>query len=145
MALFQPTDGAVLGSVLEIRRSWHRWRFGAKVRARIFQWCFAIPAILIATYATVLSDEAVGWQTVLTYCVCALCVIWPIVSIASMIERCEREARRYERSRTFPSARQRGVQHVRSQTGAEQRVAHLERAFVRQHRFVSDVAHELRT
>ena len=122
---------------LEIRRS----RFRPRSGARAFRVCFAIAAILIAVCATVLSKESVAWQTLVIYWVLTLCVIGLVACIASVIERCEREARRI----AFPAARRSEAEPRHSTLHVALRIAHLEQMIVRQHRFVSDAAHELRT
>jgi hypothetical protein len=78
----------VSANLLEIRPPLPRTRS----RARVFQLCFAIPAALIAVYAAALSGETKVWQTATPCWVLAVLVIGLIAGIASMIERCEREA-----------------------------------------------------
>jgi two-component system, OmpR family, sensor kinase len=131
----------VSANLLEIRRSWTRTRLGA----RVFQVCFAIPAASIAVYATVLSGETNTWQTATLCWLLTGLVIWLIARIASMIERCEREANQNEGPRVALPVKRRRAALLRASLGIEERLAHLEQVIVRQHRFVSDVAHELRT
>ena len=129
-------------NLLEIRPPLTRPRWGS----RVFQLCFAIPATLIAVYATALSDETKAWKTATLCWVLAVLVIGLIARIASMIERCEREANQSGALAISPprSKRRREVPW-RTSPRAEERLAHLEQVIVRQHRFVSDAAHELRT
>lgn len=134
-------EGAVSANLLEIRRSWTRTRRGA----RAFQVCFAIPAALIAVYATVLSGETNVWETASLCWILTGLVIALIARIASMIERCEREASQNETPTVVLPAKRRRAALLRASTDAEERLAHLEQVIVRQHRFVSDAAHELRT
>jgi signal transduction histidine kinase len=131
----------VSANLLEIRRSWTRTRLGA----RVFQVCFAIPATLIAVYATVLSGETNAWQTAILCWLLTGLVIWLIARIAAMIERCEREATQNEGPRQALPVKRRRAALLRASLDVEERLAHLEQVIVRQHRFVSDVAHELRT
>jgi signal transduction histidine kinase len=131
----------VSANLLEIRRSWTRTRLGA----RVFQVCFAIPATLIAVYATVLSGETNAWQTATLCWLLTGLVIWLIARIAAMIERCEREANQNEGPRQALPVKRRRAALLRASLDVEERLAHLEQVIVRQHRFVSDVAHELRT
>jgi len=131
----------VSANLLEIRRSWTRTRLGA----RVFQVCFAIPATLIAVYATVLSGETNAWQTATLCWLLTGLVIWLIARIAAMIERCEREANQNGGPRVALPVKRRRAALLRAWLGVEERLAHLEQVIVRQHRFVSDVAHELRT
>lgn len=126
---------------LEIRRTSSRPHRGAYA----FLLCFAVPAISIAVCATALLNGIIAWQTVLIYWVLALCVIGVVARVASVIERCEREAHQDNRPVAFPSVRPSEARQWRSQMGEESRITYLERMIVRQHRFVSDVAHELRT
>jgi signal transduction histidine kinase len=128
-------------NLLEIRRSWLRTHWGA----RAFQLCFAIPAASIAVYATVLSGETNGWLTASLCWVLAGLVIGLIARIASMIERCEREASQDGGPTVGLLVKPRRRVWLRASLGAEERLAHLEQVIVRQHRFVSDAAHELRT
>ena len=128
-------------NLLEIRRPWVRTRWGAHV----FQLCFAIPAALIAVYATVLSDETHAWRTATICWVLTLLVIGLIARIASMIERCEREANQNGGFTVVPADGRRSAARLRLATGADERLMHLEQVIVRQHRFISDAAHELRT
>jgi signal transduction histidine kinase len=128
-------------NLLEIRRPWRRTPSGA----RVFQLCFAIPATLIAVYATVLSDAIHAWQTATVCWGLTLLVIGLIARIASMIERCEREANQNGAPTVLTAAEQPGAAPLPAAIGAQQRLTHLEQVIVRQHRFVSDAAHELRT
>ena len=109
-----------------------------RTAARVFQLCFAIPAALIATYATV---ETNTWRVATICWVLTLLVIWVIAGIASLIERCEREASQNGESTIPQPERSRGAES----TATKERLAHLEQIIVRQHRFISDAAHELRT
>jgi len=105
---FSHCEGAVSANLLEIRRSWTRTRFGA----RVFQVCFAIPATSIAVYATVLSGETNAWQTAILCWLLTGLVIWLIARIAAMIERCEREATQNEGPRVaLPVKRRRAGEH----------------------------------
>lgn len=128
-------------NLLEIHRPW----VNTRLRAHVLKACFAVPAALIAVYATVLSDQTHTWRTATIYWALAALVIGLIVGIASMIERCEREA-----TQNGGPSRSLTVQHssaaqLRAANGAQERIAHLEHVIVRQHRFVNDAAHELRT
>jgi signal transduction histidine kinase len=105
----------------------------------VFRLACAVPAALLAVYVTVLSGEIIPWQTAAAYWVLTLLVIYLVARIASMIERCEREATQDGGPVVSPGPAR------RSAVGAEERLAHLEQVIVRQHRFVSDAAHELRT
>jgi signal transduction histidine kinase len=131
----------VSANLLEIRPPSSRPRSGA----RVFQLCFAIPATLIAVYATSLSDETKVWQAAALGWVLAVLVIGLIARIASMIERCEREANQSGIPVSLPNSKRRRDVPWRAPPRTEERLAHLEQVFVRQHRFVSDAAHELRT
>lgn len=128
-------------NALEVELPSTRTRRGA----RLFQLCFAIPAALIAVYATVLADRTNNWQLATICWALTLLVIWLIAGIASMIERCEREAKQNGGPAILPPAGWRRAAPLREAIGTEERVAHLEQVIVRQHRFVSDAAHELRT
>jgi signal transduction histidine kinase len=134
-------EGTVSANLLEIHRPFARTRWGAHV----FQLCFAIPAALIAVYATVLSDETHAWRTATICWVLTLLVIGLIASVASMIERCEREANQNGGFTVVPADGRRSAARLGSATGADERLLHLEQVIVRQHRFISDAAHELRT
>ncbi len=128
--------------LFEMGRRWTRTRF----RTRVFQLCFGIPAALIAIYATVLANKTNTWNLATLCWVLALLVIWLIVGIASMIERCEREASQNGESAPLSAAAgRRGPAPLYGAVGAEERLLHLEQVIVRQHRFLSDAAHELRT
>jgi signal transduction histidine kinase len=131
----------VAANLLEVRPPWTRTRS----RARVFQLCFAIPAALIAVYATVLSDQIHAWQTATICWVLTLVVMGLIARIASIIERCEREASQNGGAAVLPPAEQPRAALLRAAVGTQERQAHLEQVIVRQHRFVSDAAHELRT
>jgi signal transduction histidine kinase len=111
----------------------------------VFLLCFAIPAALIAIYATVLSGETNVWQTASLCWVLTLFVIGLIARIASIVERCEREAGENGGAAALAPAEQPRAALLRAAAGAQERLVHLEQVIVRQHRFVSDVAHELRT
>ena len=140
--IFSTAEGTVSANLLEIRRPWTR----TPGRVRVFQLCFAIPAALIAVYATVLSDQTHAWPTATICWVLTLLVIWLIARVASIIERCEREASQNGGPTVLTPAQQRGAAlFLRAAGGAQRRVTHLEQVIVRQHRFVSDAAHELRT
>jgi signal transduction histidine kinase len=134
-------EGAVSANLFEIRRPWARTRLGA----RAVWLCFAIPAALIAVYATVLSNETNAWRTATLCWLFTGLVIGLIARIASMIERCEREANQNESPTVALPVKRRRAALLRASLGAEERLAHLEQVIVRQHRFVSDAAHELRT
>lgn len=127
--------------LLETRRLWARSSCGA----RVFQLFFAIPAALIAVYATVLANRTNTWQMATICWVLTLLVIRLIAGIASMIERCEREVSQNGGAAISTPPGGRSAAPSREATGAEERVAQLEQVIVRQHRFVSDAAHELRT
>lgn len=115
-------------NLLEIRRPWTRTYFGARV-------CFAVPAALIAVYATVLSGETKRWLIATLCWVLAVLVIALMAHMASMLEWF---------TVALPAGRRTAVR-LRVSPGAEARLAHLEQLIVRQQRFVSDAAHELRT
>jgi signal transduction histidine kinase len=136
-----PAEEAVLASLLEIRFQWTR----TVSRAHVYLLCFAIPATVIAVYATVLADQSHAWRTATLCWVLALFVLGLIAGIGWMVERCEREASQNGGLPRLSPAQQESVTPVRVASGAQKRVAHLEQVIVRQHRFVSDVAHELRT
>jgi two-component system OmpR family sensor kinase len=139
---FSTAEGTVTASLLEIRPPLTRTRS----RARVFQLCFAIPAASIAVYATVLSGETNVWQTATLCWGLTVLVIGLIARIASMIERSEREANQNGSPAISPPVgRRRSDALWRASPGAEARRAQLEQVIVRQHRFVSDAAHELRT
>jgi signal transduction histidine kinase len=138
---FSTARGTVPAHLLAIRRPWTRTPSGAHV----FRLCFAIPAALIAVYATVLSDVTHAWQTATICWVLTLLVMGLIARIASIIERCEREASQNGGAAVVPRADQPRVALLRTAVGTQERLAHLEQVIVRQHRFVSDAAHELRT
>jgi two-component system OmpR family sensor kinase len=140
MSLFR-SGVTVPADRLEIRRPWVRTRLGA----RAFQLWFAIPAASIAVYATVLSGETNVWQTASLCWMLAGLVIGLIARIASMIERCEREADQNEGGPVALPVERRRAMLWRASLVAEERLAHLEHVIVRQHQFVSDAAHELRT
>lgn len=127
-------------NILEIRPPWAR----IPVRASLFRLCFAIPAALIAVYATVLSDATNLWQTATLCWVLTALVIGLIGRIASIVERCEREASQEGTTAVLPVEQPRAAL-LRTADSAQERLVHLERVIVRQHRFVSDAAHELRT
>ena len=128
-------------NLLEIHRPWANPR----LRAHLFKLCFAVPAALIAVYATVLSDQTHAWRTATICWALTVLVIGLIVGVASMIERCEREASQNGgSSASLPTAR-RSTSLLRAPSDAQERIAHLEHVIVRQHRFVNDAAHELRT
>jgi two-component system, OmpR family, sensor kinase len=131
----------VPANLLEMRRAWTRTLLGT----RTFQVCFAIPAALIALYATVLSGETNVWQTATLCWVLTGLVIGLVARIASMIERCEREAKQSDGSAVAPPVKRRRTALLRASPGAEERLVHLEQVILRQHRFLSDAAHELRT
>lgn len=128
-------------NLLEIHRYWENTR----LRAHVLTLCFAVPAALIAVYATVLSDQTHAWRTATICWVLTVLVIGLVVGVASMIERCEREANQNGGSSTSPPVRRRGTAQMQVTKGAQERIAHLEQVIVRQHRFVDDAAHELRT
>ncbi len=113
-------------NLLEIRRPWTRTYVGARV-------CFAVPAALIAVYATVLSGETKRWLMAALCWVLAVLVIALIAHMASMLEW-----------PALPTGRRTAVR-LRGLPGAEAHLAHLEEVIARQQRFVSDAAHELRT
>jgi signal transduction histidine kinase len=117
---------------------------GTQPRARTFWLCFAIPAVLTAVYATVLSRELVAWQAATACWVLTLLLIWLIGRLASMIEQCEREAVQDGWSVT-PIAKARRSDEIQRAAQIQKRVAHLEQIIVRQHHFIADAAHELRT
>ena len=126
----------------EIRPPLTRARRGA----RAFQLCFAIPAALIAVYATVLSGETNAWETATLCWILTVLVIGLIARIASMIEWCEREANQNSSPAvSLAVGRRRSDAVSGASPDAEARLASLEQVIVRQHRFVSDAAHELRT
>lgn len=125
----------------EIGRPLTRTRLGV----RVFQLCFAIPAALIAVYVTVLAGETITWEMATVCWVLTLLVIWLIGAIASMIERCEREATQNGGPTELSPPGWHSAAPLRGTVGSEGRLAHLEQVIVRQHRFVSDAAHELRT
>ncbi len=137
---FSAAEGATLANLLEVRLRGTR----GVSRADVYVLCFAIPATLIAAYATVLAGEGHTWRTASLCWALALVVLGLIAGIRWVVERCEREARQ---NGGFPTltAQQSTVEPLRAVSGAHERVAHLEQVIVRQHRFVSDVAHELRT
>jgi signal transduction histidine kinase len=128
-------------NLLEFRRPWRRTPSGA----RVFRLCFAIPATLIAVYATVLLDAIHAWQTATVCWGLTLLVIGLIARIATLIERCEREAHQSGAPTVSTAAEQSGTAPLQAALGAQERLTHLEQVIVRQHRFVSDAAHELRT
>ena len=138
---FSIAEGTVSANLLEFRRPWTR----TPGRVRVFQLCFAIPAALIAVYATVLSDQIHAWQTATICWVLTVLVIWLIARVASIIERCEREASQNGGSTVLIPPQSRDAALSRTAVGVHERLARLERVIVRQHRFVSDAAHELRT
>jgi signal transduction histidine kinase len=131
----------VSANLLEVRRPWARTR----LRAHLFRLCFAIPAGLIAVYATVLSDETHAWRTATICWGLTVLVIGLIVGVASMIERCEREANQDGGLAASLPVGRRSATVLRASNGAQERMVHLEQVIVRQHRFVNDAAHELRT
>lgn len=139
--IFSTVKRAVSADVLEIRPPWTR----TPVRVRAFQLCFAIPAGLIAIYATVLSDETNVWPTAILCWVLSVLVIGLIARIGRIVERCEREASQDGGAAAFPPIGEPGAELLGAVAGAQERLAHLERVIVRQHRFVCDAAHELRT
>jgi signal transduction histidine kinase len=117
----------------------------ANLRAGTFWLCFAIPAVLTAVYATLLSREAAAWQTAMAYWLLTLLLIWLIGRLAAMIGRCEDEAVQEGRPARPPAEASRNDGRERPTPGVQNRLAHLEQIVVRQHRFVADAAHELRT
>lgn len=138
---FSAAEGAVLARLLEARLRWTR----SLARADVYVLCLAIPATLIAVYATVLAGESHAWRTATLCWALALFVLGLIASIRWLVERCEHEASQNGGFPTLTPAQQSTVVPLRAVSGAQKRVAHLEQVIVRQHRFVSDVAHELRT
>jgi signal transduction histidine kinase len=130
-------------SLCEIRRPSAHPRFGTHV----FRLCFALPAVLIALGATALPGQTDVWETIPVYWVLALAVICLTARIASMIERCEREASQdwQAAAASAPPRRLELENPAIDVEGSLARLAHLEQMIVRQHRFVSDAAHELRT
>jgi signal transduction histidine kinase len=111
---------------------------------RAFWLCFAIPAVLTAVYATVLSSQLVAWQTATAYWILTLLLIWLISWLASIIERCEESVEHDSPAiRADITSRRNG--ELNRVLLAEKRLAHLEQIVIRQHRFVADAAHELRT
>jgi signal transduction histidine kinase len=138
---FSAAEGAALAHLLEVRLGWTR----GVSRADVYVLCFAIPATLIAVYATVLAGESHTWRTATLCWALALVVLGLIAGIRWMVERCEREASQNGGFPTLTPAQQSTVEPLRAVSGAHKRVVHLEQVIVRQHRFVSDVAHELRT
>ena len=106
---------------------------------RAFWLWFAIPAVLTAVYATVLSSQIVAWQTATAYWILTILLIWLISWLASIVARCEESV-----EHDSPAAGHRSNELDRAVL-AERRLAHLEQIVIRQHRFVADAAHELRT
>ncbi len=127
-------------NLLQIRRPWMR----ASSRARLIQLSFVILAALIASYATALSEATHLWQTATICWALTLLVMGLTARIASMVERCEREANQNGGDPVSQPVTQPRAALLRAARGVE-RLAHLEQVIVRQHRFVSDAAHELRT
>ncbi|HEY6926297.1 MAG TPA: HAMP domain-containing sensor histidine kinase [Steroidobacteraceae bacterium] len=128
-------------NLLEIHRPWGNTR----LRAHAFKLCFAVPAALIAIYATVISDQTHAWRTATICWVLTALVIGLVMGVASMIEQCEREANQNGGLSTSLPVWRRSPSQRRTANGAQERIAHLENVIVRQHRFVNDAAHELRT
>jgi signal transduction histidine kinase len=138
---FCAAEGTVSANLLQIRRPWTR----APSRARLIQLSFVILAALIASYATVLSDATHVWQTATICWALTLLVMGLTARIASIVERCEREANQNGGDPVSQPVTQPRAALLRAARGAQERLAHLEQVIVRQHRFVSDAAHELRT
>jgi signal transduction histidine kinase len=129
-------------NLLEVRPSLTRTRSVG----RVLRLCFALPAASIAVYATVLSGETNAWQPA-TLALCwglAALVIGLITYISCMIERIELEADQKGAPAVALPVSGRRAALWRASPGAQARLVHLEQVIVRQHRFVSDAAHELR-
>jgi signal transduction histidine kinase len=138
---FWSGDRTVPFSLPEIREPAARSRLGT----RPFRLFFAVAATLIGVYVTLLSGEIFSWRAAAVCWALTLIVIALITRLASMVERCEREAREHGGAWSLPVEVGHGNEPARFSAAARQRVTHLERVVMRQHRFVSDAAHELRT
>jgi signal transduction histidine kinase len=122
-----------------------KWSKRAGRSAWAFRLIFAIPAGLLAVYATVISVQLVAWQLAGFFWVLTLLAIGLVARMAAIIERCEHDAFEGAGLCSVPRAPWSATDSARTASARERRLAHLEQVVVRQHRFVSDAAHELRT